>query len=89
MKIPPTWTRMTAPKTIEQEVLMAMGHMFYVDATGCTILVANPARCGGYGEVTEDDWAVAEAAAAAPVYTVPRRPPAYSSWLHYRLANNN
>lgn len=66
--IPATWTP-AEPATITHEVLVRdFGHSLYRDQNGCWNIVANPNRCGKWGEVPEADYEAAYAAERAPTY---------------------
>ena len=50
---------------------MGFGHKFFTERNGTTLLYANPDRADKWGGVPEDDWAAADAAENAPVYSHP------------------
>jgi hypothetical protein len=56
---------MNETKTTFQTALEALGHTFTQCSDGSWDVEANPARAGEFGEITEADYAVAEAAVVA------------------------
>jgi hypothetical protein len=73
-----TKTIPAAPATRTHEVLAELGHTIHrvvlPDGTlGVWEVRANPARADKWGCITEADWALADAAEAAPVHGCRRR----------------
>jgi hypothetical protein len=51
--------------TVYQQALADLGHTFTQTIDGSWDVEANPARAGQYGEITEEDHEIAQAAAQA------------------------